>query len=291
VRAALAIVFLAAGCAKPSNVVSKDGGAHDLAGGGGQDASTTDDGPPPTPDFAGVDIAGLDFSGVDFKTPGDMAGQCVLFPQSGCNGGEKCSYNGTSNTCVTAGTTANGALCGAGGSDDCVAGDECVSAGMSSSIATCRAFCKTDNDCAQPAVAAGATAEPNNKPHCLLGLTGTTTSLCTFACNPVTADGSPSGCAAGLGCQTWASMTVPEFTDCGPVGTGGDGASCPNGNGDCKAGYGCVEISAGPPVVAHCRLLCRQGVAADCAAVGGGIACAAPTGATMFGFCCPGAGC
>src|SRR5439155_16814185 len=103
--------------------------------------------------------------------------------------------------------------------------------------------CAADADCTQAPVASGGTAEPNNKAHCLLTLTGTTAKLCSFACNPVSAAGA-SGCATGLACQTFASMTIPEFTDCSPAGAALDGGNCPNGNSDCAPGFGCVETSA-----------------------------------------------
>jgi hypothetical protein len=278
----IALLFLVAGCAKATLAPRGDGGGggnHDLSGGGGEDSGASVD------LASGQDLAGRDFAGVDFAGTADLAGQCVLFPQSGCNTGEKCAWDGTSDTCITPGSAQNGQLCGASGTDDCVKGDECVAANMTGTIASCRAFCATDIDCTQAAVSVGGTAEPKNKAHCLLSLTGTTTSLCTFACSPITTGAS--GCAAGLGCQTWSSTAVPEFTDCGPIGTVGDGGNCPNGNSDCKSGFGCVVSGSGVTATQHCRAVCRQGMAgADCPA--GGFTCAVPTGATMFGFCCPG---
>ena len=137
----LAMLVLVAGCAKPGLVQRGDAGSggNDLAGGGGQDSGATDDLSTP------YDLAGRDFAGADLTstTPNDLAGQCVLLPQSGCGAGEKCTYDGTGNTCVSNGNVATGGLCGAGGSDNCVAGDECVSSG-GGTISDCRQFCTGD---------------------------------------------------------------------------------------------------------------------------------------------------
>jgi len=249
-------------------------------------------------DFSGLDLIGVDLTGVnvppdlnttppDLKStpPVDMATPCSLVAQSGCGAGEKCTLESSGSTCITDGTKGNGQLCGPA-SDDCAKGNLCTV--ESASLLQCRQFCAADSDCKQGAAPGGA----QNTPHCLLTFTGTTAKVCTVACNPVLAAGA-SGCATGLGCQVFATATIPEATDCALAGAGGDGADCTtNGTSDCQGGFTCVQVTGtGGTVVNHCRKVCRQGMAGTDCAGQAGYACRVATGTTMFGFCCAGTGC
>jgi hypothetical protein len=129
-----------------------------------------------------------------------------------------------------------------------------------------------------------------NVGHCLLGLTGTSATVCTIPCNPVTAAGA-SGCPTGTGCTGGGTQTIPEFTTCATVGTGTDGTTC-TGDSSCASGYVCLQTTnADGGTAATCRQICRSGTNTDCST--SGYTCAAPSGVTnpMFGFCCPSSGC
>jgi hypothetical protein len=270
------MVVALAGCAVAAH---PSGDGRDLAGASGHDLANA----------IADDLAGRDFAGDDLTQPPPPPGSdlsvtmCDPVAQTGCGPGEKCSLDSTGNVCLSDGTKPNGAACGPA-TDDCIHGTLCV--GPVAMTLNCRQFCQSDNNCTQSPPPSGATPEANNKAHCVLSLTGSTDKVCSFACNPVAAAGA-SGCATGFACQTFGSMTIPEFTDCGIPGLGTDGASClTNGNGDCAAGFVCVSVGA----TAHCRKACRANTAGDCTGLGG-YACLLATGATMFGFCCPGTGC
>jgi hypothetical protein len=235
----------------------------------------------PPPDFAGLDLLGVDLS---MPKPGDMSmPPCTVFPQSGCSVGNKCTYDGSgATTCITNGTKTTGQICGPS-TDDCVAGDICLP--ETSSLDQCRAFCTTDTDCKQTPVS-GAPS-----PVCFFTLTGTSSSLCTIPCNPVTKVGA-SGCATGLGCQLFGVMVasnVVQKTDCSQVAAtgGGDGVDCTtNGDADCKAGFTCVTVGSGASAANRCREVCRIGTSSDCST--GGYSCGTPSGTTSptYGFCC-----
>jgi hypothetical protein len=287
-RFVLVVAVVTAGaCAQPGIDLPPK---HDL-GHSGADA-----GPPPQEDLAGVDLASQDLtSGDDAAVPvdlasvdltisnnADLASQCKVIPQSGCSAGQKCTVVAANQTaCEPDGTVANGGACGAGSSDDCIHGAMCVSDNMGAAGSLlCRAFCNSDADCTQPAA-----GPAKNTAHCLDGLTGDPTKLCTFACNPVTAAG-PSGCPGNLACGAFSSTTVAEFTDCGTQGTGKDGANCKtNGTTDCAPGFTCVDNGLNQV----CRESCRAGRSSDCVGVSN-YTCFLPTGSTMFGLCCPALG-
>jgi hypothetical protein len=233
----------------------------------------------PSPDFS----AGSDGSGA---MPDLAGGPCDVLAQN-CGANQKCTLaTGDMGTCIPEGTKTLGQLCGATGDDDCVQRSQCISETMT--INQCRDACLTDSDCTQPA--ASSPVAGANKPHCLIGLTDTTFKVCTVACQPVTAAGA-SGCATGLACQVFGYMsggvTIPEATDCAGPGAGTDGSSCAtNGNGDCAAGFGCVNVGG----TKKCRKLCRSGTVADCTGVTSPT-CRLPTGSMNWGFCCPNDNC
>jgi len=298
------LVLVACGtvaCAQPGHNSDPDAS---IGGGGGPDLSVVNDPPDlATPfipiDFSGIDLIGVDLTGVnvppDLKTdppdlkivpPSDMTVPCNLVSQTGCGAGEKCTLETSVPACITDGNKGNGQLCGPA-ADDCVKGTLCTQ--ESASLLQCRQFCNVDSDCKQVAAPGGA----QNLPHCLLTFTGVTAKVCTVACNPVLAAGA-SGCAAGLGCQVFATATIPEATDCSLPGAGGDGADCTaKGTADCQAGFTCVQVTnpTTGAIANHCRRVCRQGMAGTDCAGQAGYACRVATGTTMFGFCCAGSGC
>ena len=225
-------------------------------------------------------------AGHDLSTGPDLSQpMCNPLSQSTCGANEKCTFVGseTSATCVPDGTKTIGQSCGSSGGDDCIHSTICTA---DSGGTACRSFCGSDTDCTAPAAPAGSTAEPNNVAHCTVSIGPSNVAVCTLPCNPVLAAG-VSGCASGLGCQAFATTNVAEGTDCGGVGAGADGTSCTL-NSNCIGGFGCVANSA--TTIKTCRRFCRAGNTADCAGVAG-YQCLPVTGWTMFGVCCPAAGC
>jgi hypothetical protein len=208
----------------------------------------------------------------------DAGAVCDPVAQTGCPAGDKCSIPPV---CIPAGSIGDGQLCATAGVDDCALPDLCVGDGTAH---LCRQACNVGTDCHQPAASAGATAEPNNLGRCLISIGGTTSKVCTFACNPVTAAG-PAGCPTGYVCEYFQTTAVPEATDCEPAGTAGENADCTTA----ACGGGLVCVSTG--TTERCRQVCRTGDNADCAVAGD--TCVMPTGVTgpMFGFCCSAAGC
>jgi hypothetical protein len=213
----------------------------------------------------------------DLTVVGDLA-PCNVVAQS-CGPGEKCTLSPSQGTCEPDGTKSPGQGCGPS-TDDCLHGNECTTERQ------CRAYCNSDADCKQPPVAAGPTAEPKNIPRCLFTTSSPTAKLCTVPCNPVTAAGATS-CAGSLACEAFGngSNGILEATDCEPPGAGSNGATCVT-NGDCAAGFGCFTFNGR----SLCRLVCRAGNSADCSALAG-YQCRVVTNWTMFGDCCPAAGC
>jgi hypothetical protein len=171
-----------------------------------------------------------------------------------------------------------------------VAGDLCTSDGTNSQ---CREFCITDSDCKQPAVPAGGTAEPGNVAHCLIDITGSNPDqkVCTVACDPVSAEGTP-GCGTGLACLYTGATGISELTDCETPGTVAEGSSCsaaadPPLSGQCGGELVCIIATTGSPTTGKCRAVCKAGNNSDCAT---GSSCTLLSGAVMFGICCPNSG-
>lgn len=270
--------FLDAGTDSGSGV--SDSGASD---GGFGDAGATDAGTASdsgtASDGGGTDSGTNDSGQPDSGTGVDAGPPCNLVAQSGCDAGDKCALISNDDVCVPQGTVATGQLCSYNATmgDDCVGGDTCVL--VTPTLTTCHEFCATDSDCKQPAVASGSTAEPTNVGHCILQLSGTNDSICTVACNPVTAAGA-SGCAASLSCFVGVNASLIELTDCEGAGTGTDGTVCTS-SADCATGFTCVNNGT----ASYCRQVCRSGMQSDC-----GIAtdtCYALNASNaMFGVCC-----
>lgn len=237
-------------------------------------------------------------SGSGDMDPGGSA-SCTVLPQRGCGSGLKCTLacnptdttfeicgpgpNNTT-TCAANGTKQVGAVCNPA-PDNCAASSICIpdySLGSSTANMICRQFCASDNDCTQPAQTGGAA----NKPHCTIDVASTGLKVCTVACNPVTAAG-PSGCPTYWYCDVFSTATLSEATDCEyNFGNGTpEGYGC-NSNSDCGNGHSCVDNGT----TKKCRQNCRAGHPGDCSEVAGAT-CQLPTGAVLFGVCCPSGGC
>jgi hypothetical protein len=267
------VLFLA-GCAQvgngdgQTNATTSTGGVTGI--GGHDDLSVV----APSGDLAGLDLAMSggnlpDFAGHDLATSSsDMATVCDPVKQTGCGAGLKCGLE-SAPECQTNGTVDTGAVCGAGSSDDCKAGNICSS--VNSSVTTCHQFCTGESDCKQPPVGPAA-----NVGHCIVQLTGTPYSFCTVPCDPVNAT---ANCAGGLACTIGATMTINEITSCETVGTKTDTQACSSIN-DCAPGYTCTSING---AAASCRRVCAA--PADCLGVGpGGYSCHINTG-DHWGIC------
>jgi hypothetical protein len=264
-RAWALLSILVGACALPQRT-GRDG--RDL----GADLAT----PAAAPDLAGAaappDFAGVDLTGVDLTSPSPVADlaptSCDPVAQAGCNLGEKCTLGAAADICVTDGTQPRGAACGAAGADECIAGNVCVH--ETASVGACRAFCRTDSDCKQPAAPGGA----KNVAHCLIPLTGGgTVKACTLACDPVAGT-----CGAGLTCRYQGTPSIPELTECGLAGNVAVGMPCSKQE-DCAAALSCSTVNGSQ----KCRKVCHAGSTTDCP---GGVTCAAPSIASpMFGLC------
>jgi hypothetical protein len=169
---------------------------------------------------------------------------CDLYPQCGCQTGEKCTLDSSSNNeCVSAGSTQPGGICTA--DTDCAAGGICL--GRTASEGQCLAYC-------DPTTQAGCTGTTS---YCVelvdssqIPIPGA--GVCTFTCLP---HNPTSGCPAGYGCEIYIhNISQVTFTDChGDVGPGTYGSTCDPTNGPfCAAGYGC--FNDGPP--SHCYQWC-----------------------------------
>ena len=226
---------------------------------------------------------------MDSGSGNDAGGACNLVAQTGCTTGQECTLSQAgAAVCEPNGTIASGQACGQN-IGNCSAGSLCIQDSQTATTDLCHQFCSTDANCTAAAVPAGSTAEPNNVGHCALGLTGTSATVCTIPCNPVTAAGA-SGCPTGTGCQFGGTQTIAELTNCGTVGTGTDGTVCADDT-TCAGGFFCLITSADAGATGLCREVCRATTNTDCS--GSGYTCVSPGGVTnpMFGLCCPAAGC
>ncbi|MFH2010368.1 MAG: hypothetical protein ABI333_27465 [bacterium] len=169
--------------------------------------------------------------------PADCGGSCTytpcdLYPQCGCQAGQKCTLDSANNkVCLTAGSTSAGGTCTA--ETDCNASSMCL--GRTTSVGQCLGFCN-------PTTQAGCTGGSS---YCVELVDSAQTPIpgagvCTITCTPH----NPSAACGSFGCQIYQhNITQVVFTDCdGDVGTGTDGASCNSTSGPfCAPGYGCFN--------------------------------------------------
>jgi hypothetical protein len=168
------------------------------------------------------------------QTTGAGGGSCsespckLVSPQCGCPTGEMCTIGASDQrTCVTAGTAAPGAACGA---VDCAPGGICLGSG---NVGFCGEFCKSDADCSAPAICILGLADNN-------GGTIPNASLCSSNCSPIAG----TGCPTGMGCQIVQEENgAMRFGfSCNVAGTKTDGQSCTSSN-ECAPNYGCYNIN------------------------------------------------
>lgn len=196
---------------------------------------------------------------------------CALVTQTGCPEGKACDLDdahldtgGTECRAVDEEGDAR-SLCS--DAEECGAGFTCVADPAGG--ASCLAFCADDGDCDLPGGACDVQLiDDDDEP-----IPGGT--VCTQSCNPVTSNGCPG---------TWGCRVEVDHTECRPDGPGRHLDLC-QGDEDCDAGYGCVEV-AGDAV---CLRNCRVGVLGVCSGIAG-TTCrryAEPVviGATEYGAC------
>lgn len=183
----------------------------------------------------------------------NASGQCITMmcnpvTQQFCSASQRCIWNGSSNVCTSIGTRGRGASCSTF-ADDCAAGLACIGMG---SFEACREYCASDGDCANG--------------ECVYTLAGTSTRMCSNACNPV----SDTGCVTG-GCHVSNIGGATEVADCTAEGFGSQGSSC-SSNADCQGGYVCSG--------SQCRKVCSLGT--TCV---GGSQCAQVSSWFTWGVC------
>jgi hypothetical protein len=216
---------------------------------------------PPDLNASVADLAHGDDSG------GVVGPPCNLTMQSSCGAGEKCALGPSGGVCAPDGTVAVGGAC-SGTPDDCIHGSVCLGG-------VCHQLCVKDSDCSQAPV-------DKVPPRCGDPVPNVINKACTIACSAAPNAG-PSGCLPSYACVYNPSPTT-EGTDCAMTGSGSDGTTCAS-NTDCASGLTCI-LNGAPP--GHCRRVCRNGVAADCSGLAGytcnGVG-------SVYGTCCPAAGC
>ncbi|MBO6939547.1 MAG: hypothetical protein JJ863_31540 [Deltaproteobacteria bacterium] len=171
----------------------------------------------------------------------------LVAPQCGCPTGQACQIAGdASRACVADGTNAESARCDTGG---CVAGTACVNVSLTATnVPVCKRYCDSDADC---------TGGPGSVCIAELGTTGQ--NVCSSNCDPASQLGCPANSFCGLFTET---ATGRRLTDCsGPVGTGGQGASCV-GTENCQKGFTCANPGTGNQCMRWCR---RSPAGGECA--------------------------
>lgn len=156
---------------------------------------------------------------------------CDLYPQCGCDSGDKCTLDSTSaRVCSTAGTVNAGGLCTA--EADCSKGAMCI--GRTTTQGQCVAYCDASVGCGGGAGAYCVGLVDANQ----VAIPGA--AICSIHCSPST----NVGCPTGLGCEVYQdSNTQALFTDChGDVGTVTEGGACDATNGPfCAPSHFCNE--------------------------------------------------
>lgn len=124
---------------------------------------------------------------------------CTIVPQSGCQGGQKCTVDTASaNRCITAGAGTDGSPCAADA--DCAAGLGCAVVNAFTSEGACRRFCRgktASYDSLDCHAGAGST--------CYYGVSDASNTVipnlfqCTANCDPLTGN----GCLASMKCNLY----------------------------------------------------------------------------------------
>lgn len=176
---------------------------------------------------------------------------CALVEQTGCPEGRACDLDDANHetgatTCRPIDEDGNAtSLCG--DPEECGAGFTCVADAAGGG--SCLAFCASDDDCDRPGGACEVElVDDDGEP-----IPGGT--VCTQSCNPVSSNGCPG---------TWGCRVQTDHTECRPDGPGRHLDVC-DGDEDCDAGYGCVEVGA----EAMCLRNCRVGALGVCSGITG----------------------
>ena len=146
---------------------------------------------------------------------------CSITDACGCGAGQACYASaGSTVACMTTGSLSHGARCSA--DNACVAGTLCLASSPGAGL--CRKSCKADADC------------PGSASRCALTF-NSTTKICSMSCDPT--DRSASACGgSGAKCDIFSLTGGGLISECGPSGSGTDGASCSEAD-DCAVGFGC----------------------------------------------------
>lgn len=194
--------------------------------------------------------------------PADCSTSCIdavcdLYPQCGCNTGQKCSLSGSDRACLAAGSTAAGGLCTA--DTDCAAGTLCLGRNQDNSERQCMAYCDPDNQNGCTGLTSYCNGLVDGNQITIPGA-----GVCSVTCQP---HNPSSGCPAGWSCEVYTTtVTQVSFTDChADIGPGVYLDACDNTAGPfCASGYGC--FNDGTPY--HCYQWCTATSSCD-----GGLGC------------------
>lgn len=160
----------------------------------------------------------------------------MLWPSAcGCAAGQRCGFDGSATLCETPGTQGENAPCSS---------DSVCAAGTLCDGTRCRQACFESLDCgSDPTVA------------CLYVLDAQQNQVaatCHRDCDP-TSPRSPfdphlETCLSGESCQPNDGLADPSCV--AKAGAGGRGAACKS-DGDCQAGFGCIDVGSGSNVCVH----------------------------------------
>ncbi|HLU67158.1 MAG TPA: hypothetical protein VKZ63_12830 [Kofleriaceae bacterium] len=222
---------------------------------------------------------------------------CDLYNQCGCSAGEACDLDNSQ--LATGATECRPIEAGGQSQSNCTRDEQCAAGyGCFGNPGQCRKFCEGDRDC--------------GRGYCMIQIVYDAgggdwqpvpdATVCTKSCKPESATGSGCpqdpqlGCGFGYRDPNGQPGSGDEFwyTDCRPVGSGGDAADCSaNGDADCLPGFGCFPITyTDDSVRDECRQICVWAVGG----VEGEQACAVGTchqfgggglfiGDTEYGLC------
>lgn len=267
----LLLALLLAGCANGRSTVQGDAGAPD-----GPPASA--DAPRPPADAAPADAPGADANGCATQ-PCDIATQC------GCGATQACDLN----FATLMGTACRGVFSPGREGNACTSVADCdrgfVCLGNGAGASSCKKYCATNADCAQPRgqcvidLQSGGSPIPGAPP------------VCSSNCDPTSA--TAAGCPAGWKCDLYTQThngTSHPIVDCtSAVGAGTQGASCQAASGTggddskCAAGFLCTTADG---TSFKCRKMCNVTANTGCTALTClGLATPHLVGGTEYGVC------
>jgi len=242
-RAPLSIVLVLSACGRlgyePLGSTAGDSGISDPGTGdsGISDPGTSDSG---TSD-PGISDAGTSDGDMLPVTCVDQL--CDLWPQCGCDSGQKCDVDGLGNrSCSIAGPALQSESCDS--SADCIAGTSCSQmSDWPASLTVCFQFCNVDSDCSALGRGAFCRLSASSGGQLLY-------SLCTLACDVL----AQTGCPTGTQCSVYNFGTLAG-TNCTAPGTLRLGDTC------------AVHFDCGPSMLcvsSTCRQACIAGDSSTC---------------------------